>query len=30
MQENIFNPSEMTRTAYIGQEKNACHAYEYN
>ena len=30
MQENIFNPSETTRTAYIGQEKNACHAYEYN
>jgi len=30
MQENIFNPSGMTRTAYIGQEKNACHAYEYN
>lgn len=29
VQENIFTPAEMTQTAYIFQEKNACHAYEY-
>ena len=30
VQENIFNPADMTNTAYIFQEKNACHAYEYD
>ena len=29
IQENIFDPANMTNTAYIFQEKNACHAYEY-
>ena len=28
--ENIFIPAGMNNTAYIFQEKNACHAYEYN
>ena len=30
VQENIFDPANMTNTAYIFQEKNACHAYEYD
>ena len=30
MQENIFDPAGMTQTYYIGNEKNACHAYEYD
>ncbi len=30
VQENIFTPAGMTNTAYIFQEKNACHAYEYD
>ena len=29
IQENIFTPANMTNTNYIFQEKNACHAYEY-
>ena len=29
IQENIFTPANMMNTAYIFQEKNACHAYEY-
>ena len=30
MQEHIFYPAGMTQTAYNGEEKNACHAYEYD
>ena len=30
MQEHIFDPAGMTQTAYNGEEKNACHAYEYD
>ena len=30
MQENIFDPAGMTQSYYIGNEKNACHAYEYD
>jgi len=30
MQEHIFKPANMTKTAYIGQEQNAAHAYEYS
>ena len=30
VKENIFNPANMLNTAYIFQEKNACHAYEYD
>ena len=29
IQENIFTPANMMNTAYIFQEKNSCHAYEY-
>ena len=29
VQENIFDKADMTQTAYIFQEKNACHAYDY-
>ena len=29
VQDHIFSPANMTQTAYIGQEKNAAHAYEY-
>ena len=30
MLDHIFKPSGMTQTNYIGQEKNAAHAYEYD
>ena len=30
VKENIFTPANMTQTAYIGEEQNAAHAYEYN
>ena len=30
MQEHIFDPAGMTQTAYNGEEKNVCHAYEYD
>ena len=30
IQEHIFNPANMNQTAYIGQEQNPAHAYEYN
>ena len=30
MQEKIFNQAGMNQTYYIGNEKNKCHAYEYD
>ena len=30
VQRNIFNPANMTQTAYIFQEQNPAHAYEYD
>ena len=30
IQKHIFAPANMTQTAYIGEEQNAAHAYEYN
>lgn len=30
MQEHIFAPAGMTETAYIGEESNAAHGYEYD
>lgn len=30
VQEHIFNPANMTQSAYIFQEKDPCHGYEYD